>query len=315
MSRKRTSRSSASRNSIKLILILIVVALYYFYSNGSINTSDNTQAPQDSESTYVSGGTRIHFVDVGQGDCTIIESNGEYMIIDAGEAKYRDDVTDYIRSLNIDTFKYAIASHPHSDHIGSLGYVISEFNVENIIMPDVTSTSRPYERLLNAINDKNVTAYEAIVGDNYNFGDCSFTIIGPSTYDEDNLNNDSVAIKLVHGNDKMILAGDAEEDEEEQILATGFDLDVDLFKAGHHGSRTSSTEPFLSAMTLKYVVISCGKGNEYGHPHKEALDRFKSMGIKYLRTDESGNIVFESTGNGLNILQGTISGSELSASN
>ncbi|MGN1318252.1 MAG: ComEC/Rec2 family competence protein, partial [Lachnospirales bacterium] len=161
-----------------------------------------------------------------------------------------------------------------------------------------------------SILSKNINTISPNVGDNYNFGDCSFTIISPYKY-RDDLNNNSVGIKLVHGNDKIILMGDSEKVVENEVLKNGGDIKADLFKANHHGSNTSNTLKFLEAVSPKYVVISCGKDNEYGHPHKEAMESFKTVGSKIYRTDESGDIVFKSTGNGLECVKGAVSGTSL----
>lgn len=284
-------------------LIAIVVAAIFMRYSDDINLNNQTAGA----STL----TRLHFIDVGQGDCEFIESNGEYMLIDAGEAENAEKIKAYLKEHGVEKLKYVIATHPHADHIGAMGNVIQDFNVDAVIMPNVVSTNRAFERLVNTIEQNNINLLEPTVGDTYEFGDCTFTIISPFEYNERNLNNSSVGIRLVHNNDKVIMLGDAEKSVENQILNSGIDISADLYKAGHHGSSSSSSEKFINAVNPKYAVISCGKNNMYGHPHMETLALFKSLGIQYYRTDESGDIVFTSTGNGLKLDKGVMSGTNI----
>jgi metallo beta-lactamase family protein len=293
------------RNLFKLLLIFATIGLlYYLYDNNGGKIESNN-------AKYVSNGTRIHFVDVDQGDCTLVESNGEFMLIDGGESEYKEKVMKYLNEHSVENIKYLIATHPHSDHIGSLSYIVNNYKIDNIIMPNVAHTAPVYSHFINAVAGKGIKTYEPVVGDNYTVGDCSFTIIGPSKYD-DNLNNSSVAIKLVHGNDNFIFAGDAEKSEENDIIATGIVLSADLYKVNHHGSSTSSSDNFLKAISPKYAVISCGKANEYGHPHEAVLNKLEDIGAKIYRTDQSGDIVVETTGSGLKIIKGFTSDSQIS---
>lgn len=290
------------RSIFKLLLVIATVILIMY-----------NYKPEDkpTKSNYVSNATRIHFIDVGQGDCSLIESNGEYMLIDSGEVDAYSKVKEYVDSLNIEEFKYVIATHPHSDHIGSLSRVVDNYKIDNIIMPKVSSNSSTFINLAKSIKANDVNVIESQVGENYNFGDCSFMIIAPYTYSSDEMNDNSVGIKLTHGNDKCIFMGDSGSNVEKQILDKGIDIKADLFKVSHHGSKTSNSLEFLKAMSPKYAVISCAKNNEYNHPHKPILDRLKELNVDVYRTDESGNIVFQSTGNGLKIIKGIKSGASL----
>lgn len=292
------------------IILLIVFAAVFFinYINGDIGGS-----VEISDVKPVTTGTRLHFIDVGQGDCTLIESDGEYMLIDAGTAGNESVVLNYLGELGITELNYVIATHPHADHIGALGGVMNGVEVDNIIMPKVSANTKAFKSLAQAIKDKGLTAIEPKVGDNYSFGDCSFTIIAPFEYDDSNVNNDSVGIKLVHGNDKFILAGDAEEPVEKEILNYNIDISADLYKVSHHGSNTASSEAFVDAINPEYAVISCAKNNDYGHPHEEILQLFKDRGIKVYGTYDGGTIVVTSTGNGLEINKGVLSGTSLDA--
>lgn len=290
------------RTTIIVIIFCVVFFGIYYFKNNKVNTEIDTA---------VSESTRIHFVDVGQGDCTIIESNGEYMLIDAGDYDKAEKVSKYIKDLNIDSFKFVIATHPHADHIGSMETIINNYTIDNFIMPNVEATSYSFEGMLKAVESHRLNVIEPVIGNNYSFGDCSFTIISPYKYDSDNMNNNSVGIKLTHGSDSFLFMGDTEKTVEQKIVDMGRDISCTLYKANHHGSSTSSSEDFLMAMMPEYVVISCGKNNNYGHPHPEILSRYKQLGMKIYRTDESGDIIVTSTGNGLKFNKGVLSGTSI----
>lgn len=288
------------RKYVLTLIFIIVAALLTKYSDYIGDSSGSVLA--------TSTETRLHFLDVGQADCTLIESGGEYLLIDAGDSTSDSKIINYLNNLNIENIDYVIATHPHADHIGSMDNVINDFNVKNIILPDAVATTKTYNNMLDAVEDNNVNAIKADVGDKYSFGECSFEIICPYEIDEENLNNSSVGIILTHGNNKMLFMGDGEAKVEEQIIASGRDLNVDLYKVSHHGSRTSSSEKFISLLSPEYSVISCGKDNDYGHPHSETISTLEKYGSKIYRTDQCGDIVITSLGNGFRVDKGFISG-------
>ncbi len=276
-------------------LIALIIALGLVIGgclNVEINAENNVGMSEGEE--------KVHFIDVGQGDSILVESNGEYMLVDAGEEDKGDTVTDYLMQLGVESIKYAVATHPHSDHIGGMDDVINGFKVENIIMPDASNNTRSFENLLDAVENNNVNAIKAEPGSSFTLGDFKCDILGPLSVSDD-MNNNSVVIKLVCGNDKILLTGDCSKSEENEILNSGADLSADLLKAGHHGSSTSSSEKFIKAVNPLAAVISCGKNNDYGHPHKEVVDLYTNMGIEMYRTDDLGTVVAECSGNGIKI--------------
>lgn len=241
---------------------------------------------------------KIHFVDVGQGDCTVITDNGHAMVIDAGDEKYGERVVSYIKNLGISNIDYVIATHPHSDHIGGLDDVIESFDVKTIIMPNVVNESHAFENLLTAIEKSNASVVEPKVGNEYKLGNSSFMILGPENY-YDEINNISVAIRLMYDNNSIVMTGDAESEEETDIVNSDIDIKSDVLKIGHHGSSTSTSIGFLNEVNPETVIICVGDDNSYGHPAYETLEKLNG---KYIyRTDTNGNIIITFTGSSYNV--------------
>ena len=246
------------------------------------------KVPVDRE--HADAGLVVHFIDVGQGDSILAESGGHYLLVDAGENDQVDTVVTYLNEQGVKTLDYVIGTHPHSDHIGGLDGVIEAFDVKKVIMPPVEHTTKTFEDVLDAVADKGLKLTKPRVGDTYPLGDASFTIIAPNGDYGDDLNNWSVGIRLDYGENRFVMCGDAETPAEADILNNGIDLSASVLKAGHHGSSTSTSDAFLDRVNPDTVVIQCGKGNSYGHPHKETMEKLKKRGIHVYRTDLDGSI-------------------------
>ena len=238
----------------------------------------------------------VHFIDVGQGDSTLMESNGEFILIDAGEAEYGEKILSYIKKLGAQKLKYAIVTHPHSDHYGGMRTVISGLDTESFITAKTDCGDFSWIKLLKAADTLGVNEIDAQVGDTYSFGEATLTILAPNASGYNGYNNYSVVTRVDCGDIRFLITGDAEEESEEDMIAAGADLKADVLKCGHHGSSNACTPQFLSAADPSYAVISCGKGNDYGHPHKETLQRLDEMGCEVFRTDTMGTIVATTDG-------------------
>ena len=244
---------------------------------------------------------KVHYIDVGESDCTLIQYGSKYMMIDAGDTDDTDTVLDYLEDKKVKKLEYLILTHPHADHIGSAADVIKEYSIGKIIMPAKEHTTKTYEEVLNAIKDKKLKITKPIVGDSYNLGTAKFTILAPNNYDYgSNINDYSIGIKLTYNKTKFVFIGDCETDAISDILDNKIDLSADVYQCGHHGSDTSTTEDLLKAINPKYAIISVGK-NSYGHPTDSTLKLLSDNKIKTYRTDESGTIVVTSTGKKISI--------------
>lgn len=238
---------------------------------------------------------KVHFLDIGQGDSIFIElPNDETMLIDAGEDYYGRGIIDYIEGTGHTKIDYLIGTHPHSDHIGSMGYIVRNFEVGEVYMPKVSADTKMYENLLKSIKSRKLKVKNGKAGVSIlNTEDCNAYIIAPVKIDEENLNNCSIVMKLTYKNTSFLFTGDAETGELATIKA---DMQADVLKVGHHGSRTSTTQELLTKIQPKYAVISCGKNNDYGHPHQEVLKYLKNAGCTVYRTDKQKTVTVISDG-------------------
>lgn len=252
-------------------------------------TVENTQEASD-EMT-------VTFLDVGQGDCTIIQAAGHNMVIDAGDNGEGDVVVSYLEENNIEMLGYLILTHPDADHIGGADDVMKAVGVKQIIMPDVANDTKTYEDVVKDIRDMNIEVIHPEVGEYYELGDALFEILCPREVKKNDLNSSSVGIKLMHGKKSFVMCGDAEVKSEDTVVETfGSGLECDVLKCGHHGSNTATSEEFLEAADPVWAVISCGKGNRYGHPHAEVISRLEDADVQIYRTDELGTITAVSDG-------------------
>ena len=246
----------------------------------------------------------VHFIDIGQGDCTLIFSDGHAILIDAGENDKGDDVLAYLNDLGVQKIDLMIATHPHSDHIGGLDTVIQGISVKEVLMPPLKSsvipTTKTYKDLLNAVKEKNITLSQSKPSTEYRFGKGKLTVLGPIVnYDE--LNNTSLVARFDYEELSILLTGDMEEDAERDLLASGARLSADVLKLGHHGSSTSTSNAFLQSVNPSICIAECGEANEYGHPHKEVVNRVSSCGAALYRTDLYGHIVISAKDGAMDI--------------
>ncbi|MBO5292386.1 MAG: MBL fold metallo-hydrolase [Lachnospiraceae bacterium] len=237
----------------------------------------------------------VHFIDVGQGDATLVKCGSEALLIDAGDDTKGTLVQNYLRKQGVEKLDYLILTHPDSDHIGGAPVIVTKFDIEQVLVSNYEKDNSTYRKLMQALDDKGLTAQTPEAGNTYELGGAMFTILGP-VREYDNPNDASVALLLRNGKNRFLFTGDAEEAAECDMLDNGIPVRADVYQAGHHGSRTSSSEAFLDAATPSYAVISCAEGNSYGHPHAQTMNALRSRGIQVFRTDEQGTIIAEADG-------------------
>lgn len=255
-----------------------------------------------------SGELKVYIIDVGQGESILISTEERSMLIDAGENDKGDEVLDFIHDLGLEQLDYVLATHPDSDHIGGMDTVLENIDVTEGVffgeMPDkLIPTTKTYEDVLDVIEEKDIPLFTALAGDTIDLGSGAvLTVLGPvDPQAADNKNDTSVVTRLDFGESSFLFNGDQEEDMEQLLLQSGADLDCDMMTMGHHGSSTSSSQQYLDAVTPEYASISCGRGNQYGHPHDETIEKLEAMGVEYYRTDVNGNITFTSDGEDISV--------------
>lgn len=286
----------------KILVIFLSIMLTFLCSCDLIlDNNTNNDISCDSVNSL-----SVHFLDVGQGDSIFIElPNSQTMLIDAGENYHGEGIINYIKNCSYSKIDYLVATHPHSDHIGSMAYIVRNFEIGEIYMPKVSTTTATYENLLNSISKKGLKIKSAAAGMNITyFDDFTADIIAPEEIDEKNLNNSSIVIKMTLGNKSFLFMGDAEKSEINSITA---DVSADVLKVGHHGSRTSTTADFLERVQPSIAVISCGINNDYGHPHESTLKFLNDINCEIYRTDKDKTITVTTDGNTLNVQTNGIS--------
>lgn len=262
-------------------------------------TEKNSAGDNESngETFHDSNTLEVHYLDIGQGDSILIKQGDSAMLVDAGNNDKGSIVWSYLLSQNVQTLDYAIGTHPDADHIGGLDVVLYKLDCDTIFLPSCESDTKTYAELIQTIGQRNQKVTVPKQGETYSLGEAQFQILTDTQKDYGSNTNDfSIAIRLTFGETSFLLTGDAEEEAEEDMLASGLDLSADVYKAAHHGADTANTRAFLQAVNPTYCVISCGEGNSYGHPRAGFLNQVREMGVLVFRTDEQGTIVAVSDG-------------------
>lgn len=246
----------------------------------------------------VPGSLEVHFLDVGQGLSVLIKSDGHYMLYDGGDSDKSSFVVSYLKDQGVQNLDYIIASHYDSDHLNGVIGALHAFNVDTVIGPDYIHDSKLYQSFIDTVGEKGKNVEHPAVGSEYFIGNSKFIILSPNYITSDS-NNNSVSIKIVNGSNSFILTGDAESSSESSMCNSGIDIDCDILCIGHHGSASSTSWEFLQYTVPEYAVISCGSGNQYGHPDKDTMDKLQSMEISVFRTDKQGTIIATSDGSNI----------------
>lgn len=249
----------------------------------------------------------VHYIDVGQADSIFIElSNGQTMLIDAGNNEDGSQIVSYIKALGYYKITYLAATHPHEDHIGGMAYVINNLEIGSVYMPKAITTTQTYENLLITIQSKGLSVLTAKAGINIvSTENLKVSMLAPNKDQYDDLNNYSAVIKVTNNSNSFLFMGDAEQLSENEITA---DVSADVLKVGHHGSTSSTGSAFLNKVHPKYAVISVGAGNNYGHPSQATLDSLTAVGATIYRTDKDGTVVFTSDGSKITVNKSSSTG-------
>ncbi|MBE6025099.1 MAG: MBL fold metallo-hydrolase [Cellulosilyticum sp.] len=289
---KRLKKQGASQMKWRTRAIQIIYLLMLVLMVGCQNTSkEPITTPIEQQTPGVSlSDAYIHFIDTGNSDAILIEQGEHAALIDGGDNDDETLVADYIQAQGITRLDYVFATHPDADHIGGLDGVISKLQIGQVLVGNGEATTKTYKDFIESIMNKGLSPSVPLLGKTFELGDGSLKIL--SVANEKDVNNCSLVILYTYGDSKVLLMGDADQSIEKRIDLSEVG-DVDLIKVGHHGSKTSSNEAFIKAVSPEYAVITCGKGNKYGHPDRETLDMLNKLDISIYRTDEMGDIIFK----------------------
>lgn len=253
----------------------------------------------------LSGDLVVHFLDVGQGDSILLQFRDKTMLIDASERGMADRIIAYLGDQNVERLDVVVATHAHSDHIGGLRDVISAYPVGEFVDAAQPHSTATYENLLALIEEEGIPYTAAERGQTIALDpDLEILILNPAAEPIGEINQDSVVLKVTYNEISYLFVGDAEKPAEESMMEAGLDLDADVLKVGHHASRYGTSAEFLSAVSPAISIIQVGAGNDYGHPHEEAVERIEATGSRIYRTDLDGTVVVATDGTKLTVAAG-----------
>ena len=288
---------------IIIFIILILIEIKGININDLSNNIKNNKEEKKEEQPVnkielVNSNLYVYFIDVGQADAILIQNNNENMLIDAGNNEDGEKIVKFLQEKEITQFKYIVGTHPHEDHIGGLDDIINSFEIENVLLPNAYTTTKTFEDVLDAIDNKKLEITVPEIDSSLKLGDANITVL----YSGDNpsdLNDASIVLRLDFGENSFLFTGDATTKVEKEILNKN--LKVDVYKVAHHGSNSSNSKSFLDKVNPTYGIISTEQDNNYGHPHDEVLKRLETRNIKLYRTDILGTILVSSDGKNIDI--------------
>jgi len=264
------------------------------------------------------GRLHVEFLDVGQGDAAFITfPSGRTMLVDAGgrmnygdeDATFEPDVprigeavvSEFLWEKGISQIDYIVATHADTDHIQGLADVANNFSIGRAYFGRLEVDDTDLNELVNVLDRFGVPKETVSAGDAFSIDNVKIEVLSPFPDTQLSANNDSVVLRVIFGDVSFLLTGDIEREAEDLIVRSGFDLRSTVVKVPHHGSRSSSTQPFVNSVTAKYAVISVGRQSVFGHPHAEVVERWKAIGTNLIKTGEKGTITFSTDGKNLEL--------------
>ena len=306
--RKRAARQRKKRfftwMLIGALFAAAAFALFVAREKGLISLPWDGPVPEMIVSEAPADGVRavISVIDVGQGSAMLIQSGGEAMLVDGGGREHSSKTVAYLKAQGVTRLKYLVATHYDADHLyGAVG-ALEAFGAETVLVPDYEEESYVYQSFRQHLESRKPAVLHPSPGDAFDLGFCRFTVLAPCGSGYEAENDYSIALRLTDGVHSLLVTGDAEAvSEAEMALNDKGDrrLASDVYIVGHHGSASSSGAAFLAAVRPSFAIISCGAGNDYGHPKAAVMSRLRLSGCGIYRTDKQGDIVFRFTDDGI----------------
>lgn len=293
---KKVIRISKWRNQYIYIIILVLLSLSVFIYSRITKDRRNIDHPNNQ---IVEGSMLVHYIDVGQGDCMLIQDGTYNILIDTASSRMSEKVLTFLYEHDVDSIDMIVLTHPHEDHIGSFSEIAMNYEIDLVLKSPVERDNYTYIRTENTIEDMDIKSIIPYYGEVFRYGDMMFTVISDSALEYDEINDYSVVLRLDHKGNTFIFTGDMESDAEHSILEKDVDLECDVLKVAHHGGSSSTTSAFLYETSPIYAIIQLGADNEYGYPHRTLLSRLDIHDIITYRNDLLGDITVISTVNGL----------------
>lgn len=272
------------------IIVIILIGVFIF---SRFSDKGATKLPSDA-----SEGLYVHYIDIGQGDAELVSCDGEYMLIDGGDVDKGEALAEYLEENGVERLEYVVCTHGHADHCGGLDEVISGFEVGEVLTSPYPGDRKVYEVFVDTCEECGVNVSAPEMGESFFLGEASFNFIGPLE-DYDDLNANSLVMRLEYGQTSFLFTGDTTARAEKDLCNEGVKLKCDVLKVAHHGSSGSSCYRFLYEAQPSIAVISCGKDNSYGHPHEETVSRLVDCDARIYRTDTDGSVIIFSDGYGV----------------
>lgn len=272
--------------------IIILVLFFFIFLPSEIGIVSNSDIPQ----------LKVYFLDVGQGDSTIvILPNKKVVLIDGGANMYGNEVVKVLHKFKIKKIDLLVATHPDIDHIGGLLTVLKKMRVEKVLDSGKNYDTHTYQAYIKLIKKKEIPLKKAKEGNYIKLDEAVIIQILNDAKEKDENNESSIVLKISYKNADILFTGDADVFVEEQMISKKYNLEADVLKVGHHGSYTSTSPKFLENVHPIYGIISYAKNNEYGHPHKRVMERLAEQNVQVFKTANVGMISLQTDGNILSI--------------
>ncbi len=281
------------RNKRSLAMLLIWILL--FFPSACVWDSGGGAAPASDPNAPLT----VHFIDVGQADCTLLLCDGMAMLIDGGNVADSSLVVSYLKRQQLSHLDYLVCTHSHEDHVGGLSGVLNACTVGTVFSPVEQYESKAFQDFMKYVAQQGKSLVTPAPDESFYLGNALVEVLAPRRADYSAVNNSSIVLKVTHGDVSFLFTGDAERESEADMIDSGCDLSATVLKVGHHGSDSSTSYPFLREIMPLYAVIPVGADNPYNHPSDAVLSRLRDAGVTVYRSDMQGHIIATSKQSGV----------------